>query len=222
MDYNELVKYLAGLQKNNNKPWFEKNRPRYEKLRKEFLEFVTGVMMGLLEFDASLANLEPKHCLFRINKDVRFSKDKSPYKTQFAAAISPEGKSGNSPLYYLHIDYKGDLIVAGGVYQPEAEILKKVRYYISGYPEKLDVIIKDKKLKSRFKGIEGEQLKRFPKGYDEKVSHPELIKKKSFILEETIKLDEVDHKNILKRINEDFRIMYPFIVWLRESLSNKY
>lgn len=219
MDYIELVKFLAALKKNNNKEWFEKNRPRYEGLRKEFLEFVTAVMMGLLEFDPSLANIDPKHCIFRINKDIRFSKDKSPYKTQFAAAMSPDGKSGNSPLYYMHIDYKGDLIVAGGVYQPDNEILKKIRYYISGYPDKVDALLKDKKIKSRFKTIEGEQLKRFPKGYDELVSHPDLIRKKSYILEETLKISEVNPKTVIKRIKEDFEIMHPFIVWLRESLS---
>lgn len=219
MNYNELIKFLAALQKNNNKEWFEKNRPRYESLRKEFLEFITSVIMGLLEFDHSLSNTEPKHCLFRINRDVRFSKNKNPYKTQFAAAISPQGKSGSSPLYYLHIDYKGELIIAGGVYQPEAEVLKKIRSYISGYPEKVDILLKDKKIKTRFKSIEGEQLKRLPKGYDETVSHPDLIKKKSFILEEDITLTGQNYKSLVKRINEDFRIMYPFILWLRESVE---
>lgn len=214
-----LVRFLSQLKKNNNKEWFEKNRDRYTELRSEFFDLTAAVLMSMVEFDPSLASVEPKHCIFRINRDVRFSKDKSPYKTQFASAISPEGKGGMVPMYYFHIDHQGELIIAGGVYDPDGDTLKKIRNFIAAHPEKIEKIIKNKKIMGRFNEIWGEQLVRLPKGFDESVRYPELIRKKRFILEEDIKVSGLSDDKLFSRLHDNFKLMYPFIEWLREGIK---
>lgn len=220
MNYKALVKYLNSLKKNNNKEWFDNHRPQYDELRKEFSDFVSAVIMGIIEFDPDLMNIEAKKCIFRINRDVRFSKNKNPYKTQFAAAIGPSGKGGGDPIYYFHFAANGEFTIAGGVYQPDAEVLRQIRNFICEEPEKISQIIKDKKIKSRFGTIEGDSLKRLPKGFLEDAPHQDLLKKKRFILYEDLDLNTIDENIVLKRITDDFKIMYPFMLWLKEALKH--
>ena len=129
MDFPALVTFLSELALNNSKPWFEEHRPTYERLRGKWLAFVGQVIDGISRFDPSVGIVSPKDALFRIDRDVRFSKDKRPYKTTFNAAICPQGRSSGQPAYYFQINEAGALFIGGGVWMPEPAILGQIRQH---------------------------------------------------------------------------------------------
>ena len=125
MDFAALIAFLAELSENNAKPWFDEHRPTYERLRDEWIAFVGQVIDGISQFDPSVGIVSPKDALFRINRDIRFSKDKRPYKTTFSAAICPQGRTSGQPAYYFQVAETGELMIAGGVYMPEPATLAR-------------------------------------------------------------------------------------------------
>ena len=120
------LQFLKTIKKNNNKEWFDKNRTKYENAKQDYLAFVTEVLLGLKLKDKTLQLLEPKQCVFRINRDVRFSKNKDPYKTNFGASFSKGGKKIDCAGYYFHLE-PGASFIAGGYWMPMAPELKKIR-----------------------------------------------------------------------------------------------
>ena len=163
MDFPALITFLSGLALNNDKPWFEEHRPAYEQLRGEWLAFVGQIIDGISRIDPSVGIVSPKDALFRINRDVRFSKDKSPYKTTFSAAICPQGRSSGLPAYYFQVNEAGALFIGGGVWMPEPTILGQIRRHIAEHPEQLSAVLADPAFAATFGTIEGERLKRPPR-----------------------------------------------------------
>ncbi len=142
------LKFLKDLKKNNNKPWFDANRKRYEESKIDFANFIQNVIDAHSKKDKSISSLKAKDCLFRINRDVRFSKDKSPYKTNFGASINKGGrKAMNSAGYYFHLE-PGQLFIGGGVYQPMPPELNKLRQEVDYCFDEFKKIIGAKKFKS--------------------------------------------------------------------------
>ena len=123
------LNFLKKLTKNNNKEWFDKNRSVYEDAKLEVKALVQQTIEKIATFDPSIASLEPKDCMFRINRDVRFSKDKSPYKNNMGFMIAPGGKKSIKGCYYVHIE-PGNCFVAGGIWVPMPEQLKSIRQEI--------------------------------------------------------------------------------------------
>jgi uncharacterized protein (TIGR02453 family) len=121
--------FLKALNNNNNKAWFDNNRAQYEKAKSDFRDFIAAVITGIGKFDNSIATLEAKNCIFRINRDVRFSKDKRPYKNNMAGYFNKAGKKGNGAGYYLHIE-PGASFIAGGIWMPEPLVLSNIRQEI--------------------------------------------------------------------------------------------
>ena len=121
--------FLKGLKKNNNKPWFDANRKKYEASKADFISFVDNTISAITKFDPAVSSLKAKDCIFRINRDIRFSKDKSPYKSNMGAYINPGGKKINTPGYYFHCE-PGQSFAAGGLYIPEPGVLAKIRQEI--------------------------------------------------------------------------------------------
>ena len=138
------IQFLKQLEKNNNKEWFDANRKKYETAKAEFAIFVQQVIDEFSKTDTTLASLKAKDCLFRINRDVRFAKDKSPYKTNIGAYFNAGGKKSMTAGYYLHIQ-PGKSFIGGGMYQPEAAALKKVRQEIDYNFDELKKIVGNKK-----------------------------------------------------------------------------
>src|SRR5512143_783997 len=136
MDFDALISYLAELALNNNKPWFEAHRPTYERLRGDWMAFVGQLILVIAQFDPAVSIVSAKDTMFRINRDVCFSKDKTPYKTAFSAAVCPQGRSSGLPAYYFHITEAAELMIAGGVYMPQPDILAQIRKYIAEYPDR--------------------------------------------------------------------------------------
>jgi uncharacterized protein (TIGR02453 family) len=219
MDFADLIAFLSELALNNNKPWFEEHRATYERLRGDWLAFVGQVIAGIAQFDPSVGIVSPKDALFRINRDVRFSKDKRPYKTTFSAAICPQGRNSGLPSYYFHITEAGVLLIAGGVYMPEPTILGRVRQHIAEHPERLSAVLADPAFATTFGTIGGERLKRPPQGYDENTPGIEFIKLKSF----TVGIEPegwlTRGHNLADEIVAACRAMFPLIRWLRTALT---
>lgn len=224
MHIRDLTQFLAELSENNNRAWFVMNKPRYDILRAEFLELVTTLIAGIAKFDPAVAGSNPKKALFRINRDMRFSHDKSPYKTTFSAAFTASGlkkpSQGGGPAYYFHIDADGTLLIAGGEYMPPSDRLRVIRQHVISDAAGFAKLLKNKKLNETFGGLNQEsKLTRPPKGFDADAPHIESIKLKSFIAWSETSLKKKFPVNLEKELIAAFKDAYPLIAWLRQARS---
>ena len=221
MHIRDLTQYLAELAENNNRAWFVMNKPRYDILRAEFLELVIRLIADISKFDPAIAGCNPKKALFRINRDMRFSHDKSPYKTTFSAAITASGlkkpSQGGGPAYYFQIDANGNLLIAGGEYMPPPERLRAIRQYLIADASGFGKLLKNKKLKETYGNLQEEgKLTRPPKGFDADAPHIEYIKLKSFMVWKETSLKKKIPDNLLKDLVAGFKDAYPLVMWLRQ------
>ncbi len=221
MHIRDLTQFLAELSENNNRAWFVMNKPRYDILRAEFLELVTRLIADISKFDPAVSECNPKKALFRINRDMRFSHDKSPYKTTFSAGITASGlkrpNQGGGPAYYFHIDANGTLLIAGGEYMPPPDRLRAIRQNIIADAAGFGKVLKNRKIKEGFGGLQEEgKLTRPPKGFDADVPHIEYIKLKSFIAWKETSLKKKIPADLEKELVAGFKDAYPLITWLRQ------
>jgi uncharacterized protein (TIGR02453 family) len=198
------------------------NKPRYDILRAEFLELVTGLIADIAKFDPAVAGCNPKKALFRINRDMRFSHDKSPYKTTFSAAITASGlkkpSQGGGPAYYFHIDAGGTLLLAGGEYMPPPDRLRTIRQHVIADVTGFGKLLKNRKLNDTFGGLQQDgKLTRPPKGFDADVPHIESIKLKSFIAWKETSLKKKIPADLKKELAAGFKDAYPLVTWLRQA-----
>ncbi len=216
----QTLKFLTQLKKNNNKTWFDAHRAQYEAARIDFSNFIQLVIDALQKTDTSIAGLTSKECLFRINRDVRFSKDKKPYKENFGAAISAGGRKSIYAAYYFHCS-PGNSFVGGGLWMPDPNHLKKIRQEIDYNWEEFQSILKEKSFKKIFGDLyQGAEisLSRTPKGYQE--DHPaiEYLKLKSFIAETKITDEEMTKSTLHKKTIAAFESLQPLFRFINRSL----
>ncbi|WP_211460987.1 DUF2461 domain-containing protein [Collimonas silvisoli] len=221
MHVRDLTQYLAELSENNNRAWFVMNKPRYDILRAEFLELVVRLIAQISKFDPAIAGCNPKKALFRINRDMRFSHDKSPYKTYFSASITASGlkkpSQGGGPAYYFHIDASGTLLIAGGEYMPPADRLRAIRQQVVADASGFGKLLKNKKLMATYGNLQTEgQLTRPPKGFDADSPHIEYIKLKNFIVWKEQALKKMLSDALEKELVAGFKDAYPLVSWLRQ------
>ena len=214
MDFSELHRFLSELNNNNAKEWFDIHRKRYESLRKSWIEFVNLLIAEITKFDPDFADLHGKNCIFRINKDIRFSKDKSPYKTNFGASINIGGKKEFVGGYYLHFAHD-EIFCAGGIYMPSPEKLAAMRQEIDYNFDDFLKIVNDKDAVKRFKNLGGEKLSRPPKGYNAENPAVDFLKMKSFIWTENFSLNQFKNEHILKDLSVSFSHMKPLNDFIR-------
>lgn len=209
------LKFLSALKKNNNRDWFEANKDKYLAAKLETEGFLDKLIAGILKFDKRInKDLTGKASLFRIYKDVRFSKDKTPYKINMGAGISPGGKKTAIPGYYIHIE-PNNCFVAGGLYGPEPDVLKSVRQEIDYNGAKFVKLLKSKPFINHFKGLDDwDVLKTVPKGFDKENKYLEYLKHKHFIV--STKIKDKDLENPAKLIGI-CKTMYPFLAYLRQA-----
>lgn len=222
MHTRDLIQFLSELSENNNRAWFVMNKPRYDILREEFLELVTQLVADIGKFDPAVVGCNPRKALFRINRDMRFSKDKSPYKTTFSAAITASGlkkpSQGGGPAYYFHVDANGNLLVAGGEYMPPPQRLKAIRQHVLVDAAGFGKVLKNRKLKERFGDLQDEgKLVRPPKGFDADAPHIEYIKMKSFIVWTETNLKKKMPADLEQEVLAGFKDAYPLVDWLRQA-----
>ena len=187
------IKFLSELKENNYREWFLTNKASYAEAKKNFEVFVQQIIDNIVEFDPIMKGLEVKNCVFRINRDVRFSNDKSPYKSNFGAFIVRGGKKNGDKFagYYLHIE-PGNSFIAGGAYMPPSPWLSAIREKIDQEPEEFKRIINHKEFIKYFGKIDGEKLKNPPKGYSSDNPNIEMLKFKSYLA-----MNEVADKTVL-------------------------
>jgi uncharacterized protein (TIGR02453 family) len=220
MNFSNTLDFLKKLSRNNNREWFEKNKSRYLEIKDEFESFVTDVLHDMTAFDESLAGLNPKKLTFRIYRDVRFSKDKTPYKTNVSAGISPAGKGMGVPGYYFQIQPGNNSMVAAGMYQPSPENLAKIRQEIDYNGGRLVSVLQEKKFKKVFKELWNEdRLKTMPKGYEAEHPHSDLLKLKSFMVLRTFTDAEVTDKKFQKALIDAMKTGKSLNDFLTEGLA---
>jgi uncharacterized protein (TIGR02453 family) len=211
------LEFLKLLKANNNRDWFLQNKPAYLAARKNFEAFIQEFIDRIVKFEPVLKGLEASSCTYRINRDIRFTNDKSPYKSHFGAFIVKGGKQNGDKYagYYLHVE-PGNSLIAGGAYMPPAPWLAFIREKIGDEGEKLVKIINNKDFKAVFGSIEGEKLKTAPKGFPKDHPHIELLKMKSYLVERSVSDKEVVSVECLETFVREAKIMKPFNDFLNE------
>ncbi|MCX6306066.1 MAG: DUF2461 domain-containing protein [Bacteroidetes bacterium] len=214
-----VLDFLTQLEENNNREWFQKNKKQYDEAKAEVESFVNTLIPELAKFDDAVKYVEAKDCMFRIFRDVRFAKDKSPYKINMGAWITRAGRKSPGPGYYVHLQPGGSFLAAG-VYMPEPDQLKKIRNEIYYNVSEFKAILEEKKLRKHSNGLlDNEKGKMAPRDFPKDFPDIELLKYKHYTLSTSVR-DEVvasDHFNEI--VLMDFKTMYPFNVFLKRALE---
>lgn len=219
----DTLQFLEDLKANNNRDWFLDNKKRYEAFKKDLHQLIGDLLDAMKPMDPSLEMLEVKNCTFRINRDIRFSKDKSPYKSHVGIWISSGAKGMNRSGYYIQIE-KGASFIAGGLYCPEAEDLKKMRKEIAYFHDDLETILNEKEFKKEFKDFDRNEkntLKNPPRGYER--DHPaiELLKLKSFESTQRIDISEVTKKDFVATVSKKLIALKPLNDFINRALTSE-
>ena len=214
----ETLTLLKDLKKNNNREWFNENKPRYiEYVKNPFEIFIGDLIEAMNPYFESLP-ITPKDAIFRIYRDVRFSKDKTPYKTNISAIISPGGRKNKTiPGIYLEIT-PGDMRIYSGLYQLDSKQLFNVRSHISHNLDVFQSLISNKKFIKTFAGIKGEKNKRIPKEFDDDALKQPLLYNKQFYFFTTWPVETIYEETLIKKITKTFTIAQPVSEFLYEGL----
>ncbi|HYR88846.1 MAG TPA: DUF2461 domain-containing protein [Terriglobia bacterium] len=214
----EGLQFLRSLKRNNNREWFQKHKPMYEAhVKKPIQDLVQAIAVEFAQFAPEMV-ASPKVSVYRIYRDTRFSKDKSPYKTH-AAAVFPRAGLGKheGAAFYLHIT-PTELLIGGGLYMPSPEDLNAIRSHLAGHPEAFLAIVKGRTFRRLFGTVTGAQLSRIPAGF--RPDHPvaDYLKHKQFLAGRTFPSDTATSSQFYKLVMETFRGMLPFVRFLNDPL----
>ena len=215
------LKFLKSLAKNNNKPWFDAHREEYLEAKKDFENFVSKIIKETEKFDADIKDLQIKDCVFRINRDIRFSKNKTPYKTNMGASFDRGGKKSIYAGYYFHCQ-PGEAFVGGGLWIPMPPDLKKVRQEVDYCFDEFEKIIGSKK----FISVYGDLIKdaetslvKVPQGFEKDNPAAEYLKLKSFIAMKKLDDATITSKDLVKTTLEAFETLQPLLAFLNRALA---
>ncbi|GAP42544.1 TIGR02453 family protein [Lentimicrobium saccharophilum] len=214
-----IIEFLTDLGSNNNRDWFEKNKPVYNKVKADFETFINGLIADILLFDPSLGGLQAKDCTFRIYRDVRFSHDKSPYKTNIGAFMARGGRKSTGSGYYLHLE-PGKSFVGGGIYMPGPEVLKRIRQEIYFNPGAFRSIIEEREFKRIFgKLSEEDKLKRPPRDFPADYPDMDLLMYKSYVCGHSISDQDIVSSGFTGKVTEAFRAMKDLNHFLNNAVE---
>lgn len=218
----DTFRFLRDLNENNNREWFQENKGRYEEAREDVKNLVGHLIMGLAAFDPEIPiDIPVDKCLFRIYRDIRFRKDKTPYKTWLGAGISVDGRKLQGPEYYLHIQPDHSFI-ASGYWRPQKEHLAAIRQEIDYNGTELTQILDSlKKHPQPLAPDQEDQLKRPPSGYEADHPHIDYLKLKSFTLSQSIPDAQWCKPNTVADLLESYRRMYPFKLFLHRAIDGE-
>lgn len=204
----KVFDFLRQLTENNNREWFTENKNLYTESQENLVLFLEDLIKEMSEFDPELGKIDAKKSLFRIYRDTRFSKDKTPYKTNFGASLGM-GKGSQKGGYYLHLE-PGKSFIAGGIYMPESSVLKTLRKEVSLYGQEFLNILNDKEFKKYFPELDqDDKLKKVPQGFEKEDPMAEYLKLKSFIVVYNLSDKEIQDKNASKNLAKIFKVMKP-------------
>lgn len=215
---NKLVlDFLHQLDKNNNRDWFAENKNFYTEAQKEVEKFVDHLIPNIQKFDPGIGTLTAKQTMFRIYRDIRFSKDKTPYKTYFGAFIAPGGRKSEHAGYYMHLASDTNFL-GGGSHNPSGEKLKKIRSEIYYNSQEFKSILSQKSFKDTFGQMNGEKLVRPPVGFPKDFSDIELLKFKTFTVFQNLSEKQITAPDFDQYTLDVFQTMHPFIKFLNRAL----
>lgn len=205
---SSTLQFLRNLEKNNNREWFNENKTLYQEAQQDVISFVEKLIEEMADFDEEMGKLEAKKSVFRIYRDTRFSKDKTPYKTNFGAGLGM-GKGNKISGYYLHIE-PGKSFLAGGVYKPEPSVLKTIRQEISAFGDEFKAILEQDEFRNYFRGLSVEdKLKKVPQGFEKDDKMAEYLKLKHFIVTHPVSDEQLLSENAFKEFAKIFKAMKP-------------
>lgn len=205
---SSTLQFLRNLEKNNNREWFNENKTLYQEAQQDVISFVEKLIEEMADFDEEMEKLEAKKSVFRIYRDTRFSKDKTPYKTNFGAGLGM-GKGNKISGYYLHIE-PGKSFLAGGVYNPEPSVLKTIRQEISAFGDEFKAILEQDEFRNYFRGLSVEdKLKKVPQGFEKDDKMAEYLKLKHFIVTHPVSDEQLLSENAVKEFTKIFKAMKP-------------
>lgn len=219
MELKKVYDFLIELKFNNNRDWFQENKSAYDKAKQIFELFIEGLIPHIMEFDDSINHVKAKDCIFRIYRDVRFSKDKSPYKNHFGALIGAAGRKSIKAGYYIHIEPDASFI-GGGIYRPDSAVLKLIRNEIYYNIDEFKSIVNDDEFKSKFTEIIGEKLKLPPKGFPKDFQDIDLLKHKSYAVMHPVQNNFWFENNVADKIMDVFRIQSRLNQFLNSVFEN--
>jgi uncharacterized protein (TIGR02453 family) len=212
--------FLEELAANNNRDWFQANKKSYEAAKASVASFMKVVLNEIQTFDKSIIGIDPKDCIFRINRDIRFSNDKSPYKTNIGGFMAKGGRKAMNAGYYLHIQ-PGSSFLAGGIYMPPPDKLKLIRSEIYFNAANFKKIINDLDFKKYFKEIQDEEkLKNPPKDFPKDYPDIDLLKYKNYTVIHTLKDHQLQQPDFLSYTIKVFKAMYPLNEYMNNAINN--
>ena len=219
---SSTIKFLKDLTRNNNKPWIDEHRNDYLNAKADFENFVAILIKETAAFDSEVKDLLVKDCTYRQNRDVRFSKDKRPYKNNMGAYIARDGKKSVFAGYYFHFEPGGKCFTGGGLWMPETADLKKVRQEIDYCYKEFTAIVNNKNFKITFGNLEQSsnyKLVNLPRGYEKENPAVEYLKLKSFLALKPISDKELLEKDLAKKVIQSFKALMPLVKFINRSLE---
>jgi len=214
----EVLNFLSELKVNNNKEWFDQNRYRYEESRKKVLFLTELIIHEINSFDPEIGNQNPKDCVFRIFRDVRFSNDKTPYKINMGSFIAKGGRKSLGAGYYLHIE-PGGSFVGGGAYCPPVDSLKAMRTEIFDHPEEFKRLISSNSFSRTYPEMYDDKLKTAPKGFPKDFPEIDLLKYKSYAFTSRIADSAVESDVFVGKVIAAFKELSPVNRFLNSALE---
>jgi uncharacterized protein (TIGR02453 family) len=216
------LSFLKVLKKNNNKTWFDNNRDKYLDAKNNFEEFVASLLSEMISIDEDLKDLLPKNCTFRINRDIRFSKNKTPYKINLSASFNKGGKKSIYAGYYFHLQPGGSSFVGGGLWRPEPVELKKLRQEIDYCFPEFKKIMGTQAFKKNYGELEREEnqmLINVPKGYEKENPAADFLRMKSFVATKNIADADLTNPKLAKEVFQSFKALQPLIKFINRSFE---
>ncbi len=216
-----ILTFLSDIKENNNKPWFDANRAIYDAAKAEFLSFTEFFIEAVRSVDGGIEEQEPAKCIYRINRDVRFSPDKSPYKRHFGAFVAPGGRKSVLPGYYLHVQPGDESFFCTGNYGLSAELLRRLRTEVANFPEELDAIVSSPAFRGRLRLADDEKMKVLPRGYSCDERYADYLKYKSLNAIVRYSDSELLAPGFGARLREDVALGQPLNAFFRRALETE-
>jgi len=215
----KVLAFINELTENNNRDWFNANKSRYQEALEIFRGFAGGLLTGISTFDPSVGNLEPKDTIFRIYKDVRFSKDKLPYKTHFGCWMAKGGRKSTDAGYYFHLE-PGSSFLAAGVWMPPKEQLKLIRQEILYNPDSFLKLINTTAMNEHYeRGGKEDMLKKGPVGFPKDFIHMDELKYKHYIWSSNFDDTTVQSKDFANKVVDEYKGLFPVVSYLNHAMS---
>jgi uncharacterized protein (TIGR02453 family) len=222
MFHTSTVNFLKELKKNNNKPWFDSHKEKFFSAKKDFENFVEKIISLTSSFDDDIKDLQVKNCTFRINRDIRFSKDKTPYKTNMGASFNKGGKKSIFAGYYFHLEPGGKSFAGGGLWMPDTVELKKLRQEIDYCLPEFKKLLSNSSFKKQYNGLEmneAQMLVNIPKGYEKENPAAVFLRLKSFVATKNIADNLLQTSQLINEVSSAFRALMPLVKFMNRAME---